>query len=148
MLPAAEPLFVFEHPMRSRYGETDQMGYVYYGRYLEYFEVARTEMIRAAGIPYRQLEESGFMLPVLESQIQYRLPIFYDELMSIRVMLYEIPSVRLTTYYEIRTQDGAKLHTVAKVVLCFVDAATRRPVKAPGYFLDGVRNLIDASRHA
>lgn len=143
MLPAADPLFVFEHPMRSRYGETDKMGYVYYGRYLEYFEVARTELIRAAGIPYRQLEDSGFMLPVLESQLQYKLPIFYDELMSIRVLLYEIPSVRLNTYYEIRTDGGRKLHTVGKVVLCFVDAGTRRPVKAPDYFVDGIRNLID-----
>lgn len=145
MLPDTDPLFVFEHPMRSRYGETDKMGYVYYGRYLEYFEVARTEMIRAAGIPYSQLEEAGFMLPVLESKIQYKAPVFYDELMSIRVLLYELPSVRLNTWYEIRTGGGGRLHTLGSVTLCFVDAQTRRAVKAPGFFVDGVRRLIDAA---
>ncbi len=147
MLPAKEPLLVFSHPMRSRYGETDKMGYVYYGRYMEYFEVARTEMIRAAGIPYRQLEERGFMLPVLESHIQYKQPVFYDELMEIRVLLYEIPGVRLNTFYEIRTDEGKKLHTVGQVTLCFVDASTRRPVKAPEFFLSGIEQLIHDARH-
>jgi acyl-CoA thioester hydrolase len=147
MLPATEPLLVYSHPMRSRYGETDKMGYVYYGRYMEYFEVARTEMIRAAGIPYRQLEERGFMLPVLESHIQYKQPVFYDELMEIRVLLYEIPGVRLNTFYEIRTEEGKKLHTVGQVTLCFVDASTRRPVKAPEFFLSGIEQLIHDARH-
>jgi acyl-CoA thioester hydrolase len=146
MLPPSEPLFVYSHDMRSRYGETDKMGYVYYGRYMEYFEVARTEMIRAAGIPYRQLEERGFMLPVVESHIQYKLPILYDELMSVRVIIHDIPGVRLNTYYEIRTDNGNKLHTIGQVVLCFVDATTRRPVKAPDFFLSGIEQLIHDSR--
>jgi acyl-CoA thioester hydrolase len=87
------------------------------------------------------------MLPVLESHIQYKQPVFYDELMEIRVLLYEIPGVRLNTYYEIRTDEGKKLHTVGQVTLCFVDATTRRPVKAPEFFLSGIEQLIHDARH-
>ena len=72
------------------------------------FEVARTEMIRQAGFSYRDLEESGIMLPVIHSEIQYKQPIFYDERMDIRVLLFDTPSVRLNTYYEIRTEEGKK----------------------------------------
>ena len=88
MFPDSNPLLTFTYQLRSRYSETDKMGYVYYGRYLEYFEVARTEMIRQAGFSYRDLEESGIMLPVIHSEIQYKQPIFYDERMDIRVLRF------------------------------------------------------------
>ncbi len=138
MLPNTEPLVSFTHQLRSRYGETDKMGYVYYGRYLEYFEVTRTEMIRNSGFSYQQLEESGIMLPVIHSEIQYKEPVFYDELMDITVHLYEIPSVRLRTFYEIHTQNKQKLHTVGSVTLCFTNMSTRRPVRAPEAFIEKI----------
>ncbi len=146
MLPAGEPVFVYSHFLRSRYGETDKMGYVYYGRYLEYFEVARTEMIRAAGIPYRRLEDEGFMLPVLETELKYLRPVFYDELMEIRVLIYDEPGIRLDTWYEVRTLDGTVLNTLGRARLCFIDEQTRKPVRAPQFFLDGLRSLMHASR--
>lgn len=71
--PDREPLIEYTHKLRSRYGETDKMGYVYYGRYLEYFEVARTEMIRSFGLSYRELEENGVMLPVIHSELEYKI---------------------------------------------------------------------------
>jgi acyl-CoA thioester hydrolase len=117
------------------------MGYVYYGRYLEYFEVARTEMIRSAGFSYRDLEESGIMLPVIHSEIQYKQPVYYDELMDITVHVYDMPSVRLNTYYEIKTNDASKLHTLGRVTLVFTNTETRRPVRAPQSFLDGILAL-------
>lgn len=141
MFPDNEPLLTFTYQLRSRYSETDKMGYVYYGRYLEYFEVARTEMIRQAGFSYRDLEESGIMLPVIHSEIQYKQPVFYDELMDIRVLLFDTPSVRLNTYYEIRTDEGRKLHTVGRVTLVFTSTDTRRPVRAPESFLNGILRL-------
>lgn len=140
MLPSKKPLVSYTHQLRSRYGETDKMGYVYYGRYLEYFEVTRTEMIRDSGFSYHALEESGVMLPVIHSEIQYKEPIYYDELMEITVTLYEMPTVRLITYYEIHTQNRSKLNTIGSVTLCFMDMATRRPVRAPKAFLDCVMN--------
>lgn len=137
--PEDKPIIQYNHELRSRYGETDQMGYVYYGRYLEYFEVARTEMIRSLGIPYSRLEEDGFMLPVVYSQIAYKSPVFYDEVMTIQVSVFEKPTARLDTYYKVFTERLDKPHVLGQVTLCFTNAETRKPCRAPRYFND----LID-----
>lgn len=137
--PETKPIVCFNYELRSRYGETDQMGYVYYGRYLEYFEVARTEMIRSLGIPYSRLEEDGFMLPVVYAQLEYKAPIHYDELMTIEVSVFEKPMVRLDTFYRVLTSRLEKPHVLGQVTLCFTDTENRRPCRAPDYFND----LID-----
>ncbi len=72
-----------ETKLRVRYGETDQMGYVYYGNYAEYFEVGRVEWLRNLGISYKSLEESKIMLPVLHLNINYLKPAKYDDLLTI-----------------------------------------------------------------
>ena len=134
--PDKPAILSYTHPLRSRYGETDQMGYVYYGRYLEYFEVARTEMIRSMGVSYSRLENDGIMLPVIYSQISYKAPIFYDELMKIEVLLFEKPAIRLKTFYNIYTGRQEIPHIQGQVDLCFTKSETRKPCKAPDYFLD------------
>lgn len=134
--PESTPVVHYTHSLRSRYGETDKMGYVYYGRYLEYFEVARTEMIRTLGIPYARLEEDGIMLPVMYAEIAYKAPIFYDELMEIDVMVFKKPMVRLETFYKIRTYRQPEPHATGKVDLCFTSSEKRKPCKAPDYFLE------------
>ncbi len=139
--PDKEPLVEYTHTLRSRYGETDRMGYVYYGRYLEYFEVARTEMIRAHGLSYRELEESGVMLPVIHSEVEYKAPILYDEKMYVKVMVFEVPSVRLQTFYEVTTPASDKIHVYGEVSLCFVDAETRRPCRAPASFTEPMQTV-------
>ena len=111
------------------------MGYVYYGRYLEYFEVARTEMIRSIGVPYSTLEDQGVMLPVVESQVQYKAPILYDEKIFINVLMYETPAVKLETFYKMYTQRTNKVHAQGKVILCFMNEETRKPCRAPADFL-------------
>lgn len=116
------------------------MGYVYYGRYLEYFEVARTEMIRTHGLSYREMEDSGVMLPVIHTEIEYKLPIVYDEEMRIKVMVFEEPLYRLQTFYEVRTATSDDIHAMGEVTLCFVDEETRKPCRAPKAFIDGMRN--------
>ena len=128
--------------MRSRYGETDRMGYVYYGRYLEYFEAARTELIRSCGFTYREMEEAGVMLPVIHSEIEYKTPVLYDEQMHIKVMIFERPQVRLQTFYEVRTQSSDSVHAFGEVTLVFMDSESRRPRKAPDEFLNGIEQLI------
>lgn len=133
--PDNPPLHSYTHRLRSRYGETDQMGYVYYGRYPEFFEVARTEMLRSMNLSYRKMEEDGVMLPVVSMEIDYKQPVFYDEEMQINVMLFEKPLVRLQTYYAIYTDRQEKPHVKGRVALCFIDSDTRRPVKAPAPFL-------------
>lgn len=144
MIPEKSPIFSYEHTMRSRYSETDRMGYVYYGRYLEYFEVARTEMIRSAGISYRELEERGVMLPVVESHVKYKAPLLYDDEVEIRVNLYELPTVKLETYYEMFTRRSQKLHAEGKVILCFMDEETRKPCRAPADFTNELTKAVKA----
>lgn len=112
------------------------MGYVYYGRYLEYFEVARTEMIRSYGLSYRKMEDEGVMLPVIHAELEYKSPVFYDEEIIIRVLVFDIPSVRLKTYYQVIAKEREQLCVLGEVSLCFMDNQTRKPSRAPNYFLD------------
>ncbi len=146
MFPSKEPIYQFTHQLRSRYGETDQMGYVYYGRYLEYFEEARTEMIRSLGFPYTRLEENGIMLPVVHTEVDYKAPVFYDELMKINVKLYEIPNVRLRTFYEVLTDRKEQPHILGNVDLCFMDEETRKPCRAPADFIENLISNINLDR--
>lgn len=140
--PDKKPLIEYTHTLRSRYGETDKMGYVYYGRYLEYFEVARTEMIRSFGISYRELEDEGVMLPVIHSELDYKLPVYYDVEMKIKVLVFDVPGVRLQTFYEVRTEESDNIHIKGEVSLCFVDSESRRPCRAPSVFLDKITQYI------
>ncbi len=134
--PATPVIISYTHTMRSRYSETDQMGYVYYGRYLEYFEVARTEMIRNLGVPYSRMEQDGVMLPVVYSQIEYKRPVYYDEEMEIEVSVFDKPLVKLETFYKIKTYRHDVPHVLGQVNLCFVNVETGKPCRAPDYFLD------------
>jgi acyl-CoA thioester hydrolase len=118
------------------------MGYVYYGRYLEYFEVARTEMIRSFGLSYRELEDEGVMLPVIHSELDYKIPVYYDVEMNITVFVFDVPGVRLQTFYKVGTAGSENVHVVGEVSLCFMDAETRRPCRAPSSFLDQITQHI------
>lgn len=114
------------------------MGYVYYGHFLQYFEVARTELVRNCGVSYKTMEDDGYMLPVIRSEIEYKQPVFYDEMMDIEVLVFTKPKVRLETFYRVTTQEGSKLNTLGAVTLCFMNSTTRRPVKGPDYFIDAL----------
>ncbi len=121
--------------LRSRYSETDKMGVVYHSRYLEYFEVMRTEFIREAGLPYAEMEQNGVMLPVANVEIRYKSPILYDELMDGRLLIFDVPGVKLVTCYDIRPVGSARPAVLGKVELVFVDMKSRRPIRAPELFL-------------
>lgn len=144
MFPEKEPIYTYAHHLRSRYGETDKMGYVYYGRYLEYFEESRTEMIRALGFPYARLEENGIMLPVVHTAVDYKAPVFYDERMKIEVLLFDIPAVKLETYYRVFTDRRKDPHIVGKVVLCFMKEDNRKPCRAPADFIGSLSSAVES----
>ena len=95
--------FTFE--IRTRYGETDQMGVIYYGIYPQYLEVARVEWLRSLGISYKELEALGVMLPVVSLQINYKRPAHYDELLSIILTLRERPTSKITFDYQIFNEE-------------------------------------------
>ena len=93
--------------LRVRYAETDQMGVVYYANYLVWFEVARTDLLRQLGWSYREMEESGVVLPVIEVECRYRRPARYDDEMEIRTEGRVTSPVRMEFQYEVRVKGDA-----------------------------------------
>ncbi|MBP1963663.1 acyl-CoA thioesterase [Paenibacillus aceris] len=92
----------YQHQLRVRYAETDQMGVVYHANYLNWFEIGRTELIRELGYSYRSIEHKGLLLPVVEAEVKFKKPARYDDLVSINTRVLEMSSVRLHFAYEIR----------------------------------------------
>lgn len=116
--------------IRVRYSETDRMGYVYYGNYAAYLEVARVEALRTLGISYRELEDKGILLPVSDFQIRYLKPAYYDELLTIKTVIPSAPTVRLLFNYEVFNEKD-QLIAVASTTLVFVSALNGKPVPPP-----------------
>lgn len=134
-------MFSTEVKIRVRYAETDQMGYVYYGNYATYFEVARVESLRALGMSYKALEDSGIMLPVMEYTCKYLKPAKYDDLLTIKVTIKTIPSVRLHFEYEV-FNESKELLNVAETTLVFINAQSKRPCGAPAEFLTALQKYF------
>lgn len=130
-------MFTHATELRVRYGETDQMGYVYYGDYAEYFEVGRVEALRSLGFPYRRIEEEGVMLPVHDMHVKYHQPARYDDLLTLRTHIEAMPSVRIVFRYELLNEVGTLL-SEANITLVFVDRSTMRPCRAPQALLDAL----------
>ena len=128
-------MYIIDTQVRVRYGESDRMGYVYYGNYPLYYEVGRTETLRTLGLTYKELEDSGIHLPVISLQANYLLPAYYDDLLTIKTYLKEMPSVRIRFDYEIYNAIGEKLN-YGDTTLVFTDAKTRKPCRPPAYFLE------------
>ena len=123
--------------IRVRYADTDQMGFVYYGKYPEYFEVGRTELIRDLGLAYKEIEARGILMPVAELQIQYKMPAYYDELLVCKTYIPEIPRASLLTTYEIFKEDGS-LSVSGKVILAFLKKENSRPTRVPSFMLAAI----------
>ena len=127
-------MFVSECQIRVRYAETDQMGYVYYGNYAQYFEVARVEALRQVGLSYKMFEDSGTMMPVLQLNCRYKKPAKYDDLLTIRTTIKEVPGTRIFFFYEVFNEAGTLLHE-GETTLVFIDMKTNRPVSCPDMLL-------------
>ncbi len=131
-------MFVSEVKIRVRYGETDRMGYVYYGNYAEYFEVARVEALREMGMNYKEMEENGIMLPVYMFSVKYMKPAFYDDMLTIKTSIKEIPKARITFSHEIYNEKSELLNT-GEVTLVFIDIKSNKPTAAPEAFLSKLK---------
>lgn len=104
-------MFQFEYQTRVRYAETDKMGYVYYGNYAAFYEIARTEMLRSTGFSYRELEDMGVMLPVIEMKCKYIKPARYDDLITIKTTIRIKPAVRIIFEYELFNEKQELVNT-------------------------------------
>ncbi len=132
-------MYLHETQIRVRYGETDQMGYLYYGNYAQYYEVGRVEMIRSLGLTYKELEEVyGIWLPVVSLDMRFVRPAYYDDLLTVRSELRKLPDEHITFHVEI-LNEKRKMVNAGTVRLCFFDAKTRKVVQAPEYLLEKLR---------
>lgn len=126
---------------RVRYGETDRMGYAYYGNYAQYFEVARVEALRELGFTYKQLEDDGILLPVRHYDVDYLKPAYYDDVITVKTYIKDEPSAKITFDYEV-FNEAEEVITTATVVLVFIDAKTGRPCRPPKEMCDAISERI------
>jgi acyl-CoA thioester hydrolase len=136
-------MFSHSHQIRVRYGETDQMSYVYYGNYPLYLEVARVEMLRSLGMTYKRFEEEGVMMPVRDLSCRYIRPAYYDELLTIKTYLKELPSSRIHFFYEIFNEKEELIHQ-AETTLVFVSMESKRVCEPPSYFIEALKPYFNA----
>jgi acyl-CoA thioester hydrolase len=124
-------MFESTHQVRVRYAETDQMNIVYYGNYAQYFEVGRVESIRQLGFTYKDMEAMGVIMPVVELHTKYIRPAHYDDLLTIKTTVKELPeNYKIEFFQEVYNEKG-KLLTTGKVVLYFLDGKTRQKTIMP-----------------
>lgn len=126
-------MYTSETHIRVRYGETDQMGYVYYGNYAMYYEVGRVESLRRLGLTYKELEEMGVMMPVLENRSRFLSAALYDDNLKIVTTIREKPGVRIKFEYDIFNGEGLLIHQ-GETMLAFVDKKTGKPCRLPEVF--------------
>lgn len=135
-------MLIHETKIRVRYGETDTMGYVYYGHYASYYEVGRTDMIRKAGLTYRSMEESGIMLPVVHLECKFIKPARYDDLLIIRTTIRKMPTARISFFYEIFNEEGEKINE-GETSLVFTDRKNRRPTRPPASLIKALKPYFE-----
>jgi acyl-CoA thioester hydrolase len=127
--------------LRVRYGETDRMGYAYYGNYPLYYEVGRTELLRQFGLTYKEIEDNGILLPVADLHIDYTFPALYDELLTIRTFVKEKPGVKIKFYYEVYNSKNELINT-ATTTLVFVNLKSRKPCRPPESFMKKIEDFF------
>ena len=130
--------------IRVRYADTDQMQFVYNGKYLEYFEVGRTEMLREIDLPYSYIENEGYQLPVLETHAKYISAAYYDDILVIESFVKDYPSFRIHIDYRIfRLVPSGKGNNILVAEgfteHVFIKKDSKKPVRPPGFFADAMK---------
>jgi acyl-CoA thioester hydrolase len=134
-------MYITQIQLRVRYGETDRMGYCYYGNYAEYFEVARVEALRNLGFSYKKLEDEGILLPVLEYKIKYLKPAFYDDLLTLKTIIKELPTARIHFEYETYNEKNEKIN-LGETTLVFINKHTNRPCACPAAMTEALKKYL------
>lgn len=132
-----------ETMLRVRYGETDRMGYAYYGVYAQYYEVGRVEALRSLGFSYKEMEDKGILLPVVDFQVHYKRPAFYDDEIRLVTTIKQMPGVRITFDYECYNSNNELLNT-GQVTLVFVDKERNKPCPPPAWFMEAFAKKFNA----
>jgi acyl-CoA thioester hydrolase len=129
--------------IRVRYADTDQMRSVYYGKYFEYFEQSRSDLLRSLGLPYAEIESHGTFLPVIEAYAKYRKSARYDDLLTVEATVTEMPVARVRIHYRILVEGEAEPIVEGYTVHSFVNSSTGRPTRAPAIFLQTLEEAMN-----
>ena len=129
----------FETRIRVRYADTDQMKFVYNGKYLEYFEVGRTEMLREFGLPYVTIEERGFQLPLLEAFVKFISPAYYDDMLYVKAFVKEMPVFKIHIDYVITRSNEKEKIVEGFTKHVFINKNTKKAVRLPEFFIETIR---------
>jgi acyl-CoA thioester hydrolase len=134
-------MYQSEVNIRVRYAETDQMGYCYYGNYATYYEVARVEALRKLGVNYKEMEDYNYQMPVLDFNIKYIKPAFYDQEITVICKIESLPKVRIKFDYESYNQKKEMIN-FGSTTLVFINKITKKPVHCPRSLLDKLNQYI------
>ncbi len=129
----------FETRIRVRYADTDQMRFVYNGKYLEYFEVGRTEMLREYGLPYLTIEDKGFQLPLLEAFVKFIAPAYYDDILFVKAFVKEMPVFKIHIDYVITKNNDKEKIVEGFTKHVFINKNTKKAVRLPEFFIENIR---------
>lgn len=129
--------------IRVRYADTDQMQFAYNGKYFEYFEVGRTELMRELGLPYHTVEQSGYQLPVREAHVKYLSPAYYDEVLIIESVVKELPGVKIHIDHTITSRARNEVVAEGYIELVFTKKETKKPARPPQFFLEKMKPFFE-----
>lgn len=129
------PRISHQTTIRVRYADTDQMQIVYNGKYLEYFEVGRTELLRSLGLAYADMERMGTRLPLIEAHLAFKAPARYDDLLVIQSSVDEYRTARLRLDYLVMRAASSEVLATGYTIHAFQEVASGRVVRPPGFFL-------------
>ena len=136
-------MLIHKTQLRVRYADTDQMSYVYNGKYIEYFEVGRTEMIREQNLTYKSIEESGFLMPVNSVFIKYKNPAYYDELLEVETRIEKLPELKVHLDHTIRSTERDVTICEGYVDLVFINSDTKRICRPPDFFINVLKPFFE-----
>jgi acyl-CoA thioester hydrolase len=119
------------------------MQYAYNGKYFEYFEVGRTEMMRENGLTYKTIEAQGFQMPVYETFIKFKNPAYYDELLEIETRVEKLPVARVHIDHIIKSKDRNEIIAEGYVELVFINKETKKLSRAPRFFIGAIETYFD-----
>lgn len=135
-------MLIHKTDIRIRYADTDQMQFAYNGKYFEYFEVGRTELMREHNLTYKTIEKNGYMLPVHSVFINYKSPAYYDELIEVESRVEKLPELKIHIDHIVRSTERKILICEGYVELVFIKKNTKKICRPPEFFLNAIQKFF------
>ena len=128
--------------IRVRYADTDKMQFVYNGKYLEYFEVGRAELLRSIGLPYSEVETRGYQLPLIEAGLKYKQPAMYDELLEVEAINRELYSAKVHIEYIVSKKETGEIVAEGFTTHMFIKSDSKKPTRPPQFYIDVLKEYF------